>query len=89
MLELSAYTPTGPVQVFRYPNSPVHVTEASMLVNNNPTITKFPDPTMVDPYADRTVMWSQDGAVYVLHGYGPFTDDELVVRARAISAARG
>ena len=87
MVELRAYTPTGPVAVTVFPESPVHTTETSNAVNGNPTITQFRTP-MTDPYADQTVMWSQGSAVYVLHAAGPFSGDDLLAWARAISAAQ-
>jgi hypothetical protein len=87
MVELRAYTPTGPVTITVFPGSPVHTTETSFLVNGNPTVTKFRTP-MTDPDADQSVMWSQGSSVYILHASGPFADDDLLAWARAISAGR-
>jgi hypothetical protein len=85
--QIRAYTPTGPVPVTHFPESPIWEVKVSHAVDGNPTITKSPHPVTASPDGERAVSWSQDGAVYELTVIGPFTDDEVLAYARAISAS--
>jgi hypothetical protein len=87
MLQLSALTPTGPVPITRFPDTPIYDFRTSTAVNGNPTITKFPDKGTSDPNGDREIRWSQGGVAYALHSFGPITDEQLLAVAIEISVA--
>ena len=88
MLNLSAYTPTGPVQITEFPDTAIYDFRTSISVNGKPTITKFPDKGTSDPNGDREVMWSQNGAVYFLKTFGPFSDDDVLRLASQVSISQ-